>query len=157
MQNYPNQGRDCLTKGSDVSAFSKLTKYSHKDTNTAVFPKLARQLNSEKLIMVGKSHFIPEFQQAVMNLVLSLKMQNPSRRVVLSSEFIALPEKELSSGQTLETYYTRLSPVRVEPLSITEYKRYSYAPATFYTMLENQVEVYPLEDMKQFELLNKSG
>ena len=137
MAAYPNQGHDALQK------------ISSKDAIAA----LAARLQQEKLVMLGEFHYLTEVQEAMAELVLTLKRQNPQRRVVVFTEFMDLPETPLSISETTRTYFRPLAGASVPQVDAKQIKEKGYAKKSFLKLLKNQVEVYPLEDVTQFKLL----
>ena len=134
---YPQQGRAALKTISSDKAISEL----------------AQRLQHEKMIMLGEFHYLDELQAAVADLVIKLKQQNPSRRVVLFTEFMTLPRTRLPINQTADTYFRRVDSPNVPEVDSWQVKEKHYAKKAFLQMLAKQVEVYPLEDFEQFKLL----
>ncbi len=143
LKKWPNQGRNELATVSSGRAIKEL----------------AKRLSREKLVFIGEQHYDEDIQYAVGKLVLELKAQNLGRRVVVFTEFLDLyPGVETAfarpeSAQPLETYYRRAEKnmLRVAKLPKDEM---SYAPALFKKWLRRAVEIYPLEDAAQVELLD---
>lgn len=150
LQQNTNLAKEAFVKGADPQH-----QPQGAEGGSNVFAQLARQLSQEKLIMLGEYHFVPAFQRAVVNLVLTLKKQNPNRRVVLFTEFIPLPKEKSDNGQTLATYYKHFTAPEIQPLAATDQRLFLYAPSLFRQLIKHQVEVYPLEDTRQFALLAK--
>ena len=141
VRQYPNQARHLLAQ----------------ESGPAVFFKLARRLEQEKLVIVGEYHFVRPFQRAIMDLLLAAKKQYPARRVVLFTEFLALPEQQFASAQTLESYYRRILPGSLPPQDLQDITEKVYAKQLFRDLLKNQVEIYPLEDGQQRDLIIQQG
>ncbi len=115
--------------------------------------ELVQNLSREKLIMLGEQHYNRGIQDTVLKLVGDLKRQNPSRRVVLFTEFLYLPAHAAGSRNTLATYYRRPDPKNLRPVQQTD--KMSYAPHTLKPLIQAGVEVYPLEDKTQKRVFNK--
>lgn len=137
MNAYPNKGHDALQKISSKHAISEL----------------AARLQKENLVILGEFHYLTEVQEAMAELVLTLKRQNPQRRVVVFTEFMVLPRTQLATDATLSTYFRPLESAYVPQVDANQVKKKNYATKSFLKLLKNQVEVYPLEDMTQFKLL----
>lgn len=139
LQQYPNRGRNLLAKKTGNDAISQL----------------AKRLKNEKIVMLGEYHYVPSFQKAVKDLILALKAQNPRRRVVVFTEFINLPETQNNTGDTLETYYRVIKPSSLQPWTGFSDTDIVYAEETFSSLVDKQIEIYPLEDLRQMDLLEK--
>ncbi len=134
---YPQQGRGAFQTVASKQAVSDL----------------AQRLQNEKMIILGECHYFDEIQQSVVQLVTRLKEQNPQRRVVLFTEFINLPRAELPMGYTTDTYFRRVTGEEVPAVDLPRVKVEEYAQKTFAQLLNRQIEVYPLEDYTQCQLL----
>lgn len=143
LKKWPNQGRNELATVSSGRAIKEL----------------AKRLSREKLVFIGEQHYDEDIQYAVGKLVLALKAQNPGRRVVVFTEFLDLyPEVETAcarpeSAQPLETYYRRAEKNMRRVAKLPKDEMF-YAPALFNKWLRRAVEIYPLEDAAQIELLD---
>lgn len=119
---------------------------------------LAKQLANEKMIVLGESHYLDEVQLAVGELLVELKRQNPSRRIVVFTEFLDLPKKPVAKDASLATYYRR---VNAEPLvslrkdNPADYNKIDYARPLFSLLLGSNFEVYPLEDKTIMEIAHR--
>ena len=111
---------------------------------------LAQKLSKETLIMLGEEHHIPLIQENVGELVLELQQQNPRRRIVLFTEFISLPGQPVSKDVSLSRYYRRVPSHSVQKITESDFdwteERVRYAPYMFEDLLEEGIEIYPLED-----------
>ena len=136
---YPNKGRQQLAK----------------ETGKNVIAQLAWRLKDEKMIMLGEYHFIQEFQQAVSELLLALKTQNPGRRIVLFTEFLKMPGGKKLTGRTLETYYQRGKEAPLPQITKQDLRSQTYARAAFLSLIKERIEIYPLEDIEHFNLLTE--
>lgn len=144
MKHYPNQGRDNLH--SEISSWREVVR------------RLAGRLRQEKLIMLGEGHYRLEVQQAVGDLILELKKQNPNRRIVVFSEFVRLPVAGADVvNQTAETYYRRVDESTSPRLSPEQAQQKRYAQNVLRRLVRAQVEVYPLEDVVLIDLLNAAN
>ncbi len=138
VQSYPDQARKRLAK----------------ETGWDAVYRLAQRLSKERLVMLGEEHYVPEFQRVVAHLVSVIKKQNPSRRVVLFTEFLDLAPAQHATGQTMETYYRRMTAHSLRPVTDNELLG-TYAAEVFLRFLKEGVEVYPLEDGVQMDLMAK--
>ena len=138
VQSYPDQARKRLAK----------------ETGWDAVYRLAQRLSKERLVMLGEEHYVPEFQRVVAHLVSVVKAQNPSRRVVLFTEFLDLIPAKHTTGKTLETYYRRMTADSLRPVTDNELLG-AYAAGVFLRFLKEGVEVYPLEDGVQMNLMGK--
>ena len=144
MKHYPNQGRDALH--SVISSWGNVVR------------QLAGRLRQEKLIMLGEGHYQLEVQQAVGDLILELKKQNPNRRIVVFSEFAHLPVAGPHVvNQTAETYYRRVDESISPQLSVEQAQQKRYARDVLLRLVRAQVEVYPLEDVVLIDLLKAAN
>ena len=142
MDRYPNQGRQALKTV----------------TSGNLARQLAARLQQEKLILLGETHFRFEVQQAVGNLIVQPKKQNPPRRTAVPSAFLASPSQGTQiANQTLETYYRRIDAHTAPQLSKQAAAKQPYARGVFQRLLQARVEVYPLEDRDFSDLLKASG
>ena len=119
--------------------------------------QLAKKIQNESLIFLGETHYLRETQHAVGELIVQLKKQQPKRRVVLFTEFLDLPNHNPPFiNQPLETYFLEIDPSAVHKLSAQETKQKMYAQAMFQRVVAHNVEVYPLEDRYQNDLIAAS-
>lgn len=139
LNQYPNKGRNALKQ----------------DKGENPILQLATHLQQEKMIFLGEYHFNPEIQQFVSGLILALKAQQPKRRIVVFTEFLPLSPRKLPDGQTLETYYRRINPKDMAPISWMDVSSYTYAQNTFNELLKNRVEIFPLEDKQHVQLMSQ--
>lgn len=116
---------------------------------------LARRLSSERMVFFGEVHHQDEIQDNLADLVASLRKQNPSRRIVLFTEFINLPPAEPGSRNTLATYYRRLPETPLAPITLADGNRVDYAPGFFWIALNCDIELYALEDPTQMQLFKQ--
>ncbi len=111
---------------------------------------LAQKLSKENLIMLGEEHHIPLIQENVGELVLELQQQNPRRRIVLFTEFIPLLGQTVSKDISLSRYYRRIPSHSIQKITESDFclteERVRYAPYMFEDLLEEGIEIYPLED-----------
>ena len=142
LKKWPNQGRNELTTLSSGNVISEL----------------AKRLSREKMVFVGEQHYDDDVQYAVGKLVLELKAKNPGRRVVVFTEFLDLyPEKENlyfrpESSQSWETYY-RPAEKNMQRVAKLPGGEVEYGTEVFKKWLRRTVELYPLEDAAQIEML----
>ena len=141
LDQYPNQGRDMFAV----------------ESGRNIVQRLAERLKNEKMIMLGEYHFVSEIQQAVQELAIALKQQNPSRRVVLFTEFLNLPVCAEPAGLPAQAYYRRANAAELAPWSYEQINEDTYARGLFENLLKKQIEVYPLEDRTQYDLLKKAS
>ncbi len=136
LRNRPQQGRD------ELLSFASLDAVNY----------LAEQLSNKKMIMLGELHYCDHVQNTVKNLLLALKDRNPDRRIVLFTEFIDLPVNERPEKYTPETYYWRPeSPVKRATSDILTEDDYAFG--VFDPLLKEGMEIYPLEDPVQLDVL----
>ena len=144
MNAYPNKGHDALQKISSKHAISEL----------------AARLQKENLVILGEFHYLTEVQEAMAELVLTLKRQNPQRRVVVFTEFVDLPDTtaKVEKEENFFTYYRRAADFPLAPLRPSDLQapqKIDYAPNLFAALLKENFEIYPLEDRKLCRLANQ--
>ena len=137
-----------------VSRPNGVREYGKEETANRTGTNLVRHFKNKKLIFLGEYHYFTEIQQSVAEFIVALKRQMPKRRVVVFSEFVSLPERAMPTGQTLYTYYASLAD-SIQPLKEQELNADLYAQETFRYLLQNQIEVYPLEDEGTIKLLKQ--
>lgn len=121
--------------------------------------ELAQKLASKDLLFLGEVHFIPEIQVAVGQLIFALKNLNPTRRIVVFTEFVDLPAVTAKNPtKNLSSYYrrtgdfltTKMDNQNAHALNTTD-----YASDLFEVLLEENFEIYPLEDRTLHDLIEK--
>lgn len=138
LERWPDRGRRELQAAYAAEAEARLVQQSQQVT----------------LLLLGEKHDSLALQQAVVRLLKEIKQANPSRRVVLFSEFLDLPATARPAGAALPRYYRR---VAEEPLPAVQAKQISfdqYADNVFRRVIADGVEVYPLEDPTQNQILD---
>lgn len=120
--------------------------------------KLTTQLAQEKLIFIGEIHNYPAVQYAVGELITRLARQVPQRRVVVFTEFLDLPAWNPAPRDTRATYYRRIIPQELLPKSPTNDDKFlQYAPQLFLRLKKLGVDIYPLEDTVQQQVLARES
>ena len=139
LRNYPNQGKkDFFSLHGDITA-----------------DYLAARLERENLVFLGETHHFDEIHDNLSELFLKLRTENPSRRIVLFTEFIDLPPLESATHNTLFRYYRRIAETNLTPITLQDSKKINYAPLLFWTLLKQNIEIYPLEDPTQQKIFNE--
>ena len=119
---------------------------------------LTTQLAQEKLIFIGEIHNYPAVQHAVGDLITLLTLQAPQRRVVVFTEFLDLPSWNPAPRDTRATYYRRIVPQEILPKSpANDDKFLQYAPQLFLQLKKLGVDIYPLEDTVQQQVLARES
>ncbi len=145
LRKRPGQGQDAL----------KSIPYGGEAIN-----QLAKDLAKNNLVFLGEIHFMAPVQQGVAQLLYALREQNPGRRIVLFTEFVDIPGTEIKNtrGDTFFSYYRRPEETPSAPLELEEAQsagRLDYATEMFQYLLEDNFEVYPLEDRTLWRLMKK--
>ena len=141
LKRYPNEGRNDL-----------VTEYPADSIK-----QLADQLKDKKVIILGEIPYVKDIQQTVGDLVLAVKKENPARKIVVFTEYMKLPWEASTYPKSLESYSKHV----VVPSS-QDYKNSldcenAYAKEMFQKLIDNQVEVYPLENPVLTDLLERSS
>lgn len=118
--------------------------------------KLAQRLSNQKMIMLGEMHYVEGIHLAVGDFLQELKRLNPSRRIVLFTEFIDLPSLPVTEGTTIANYYRRVSKENLAKLTENDPKlTVDYAKRLFHSLVKSGIEVYPLEDRALCQMISK--
>lgn len=116
---------------------------------------LVSRLQKEKFIMLGERHESPAVQQMVGRLLVQLKRALPKRRIVLFSEFIDLPPIEKPDENALYGYYRRVQGGNIAPFRMQQMTEDQYAGELFFQLLQENIEIYPLEDPVQNQIFEE--
>ena len=145
LRNRPGQGQDAL----------KSIPFGRGLIN-----QLAKELSENDLVFLGEIHLLVPVQQGVAQLLYSLREQNPGRRIVLFTEFVDIPgtKGKNTRGEDFFSYYRRPEDFPSDPLELDESLaegRLDYAAEMFKNLLEDNFEVYPLEDRTLWRLMKQ--
>ena len=121
---------------------------------SAAETRIAQRSKQEKILFLGEKHNFPALQFAVVRLLKAVKQENPSRRVVLFSEFLELPPSARPAGAALPRYYRRIKEEQLPAVQPYQIELEQYAAEVFLHAMAAGVEVYPLEDATQNQILN---
>ena len=113
------------------------------------FSFLVRQVQHQKMLLIGERHDSPHVQQRLGDLLLEIKRAYPARRVVLFSEFLDLPPVARPDGAALPRYYRRVSEETLPTFQPEQLAEDRYGEKVFARLSKAGVDVYPLEDPVQ--------
>lgn len=145
LRQLPNQGQDAL----EFVPFSQ-----------DIMDQLAEKISQNSMIFLGESHFMIQVLQKMPQLMTALRNQNPGRRIVMFTEFIDLPQLPAGSqqGKSMYSYYRENNKLNAPSLTQQDLKnpeKVRYARKMFADLLQNDLEIYPLEDRELIQFIKQ--